>query len=97
MQARTLFLPFPGGLGVLGNGLIDSGVTSLGEACDGPGEAASNWPGAAASGGSRATFDGRRAKHLMGEEQQHLAVEVFKGRLRISYDVGNHPASTMFR
>uniref|UniRef100_A0A0P4WAZ2 Protein slit n=1 Tax=Scylla olivacea TaxID=85551 RepID=A0A0P4WAZ2_SCYOL len=32
----------------------------------------------------------------LGEEQQHLAVEVFKGRLRISYDVGNHPASTMF-
>lgn len=33
----------------------------------------------------------------LGEDRQHLAVEVFKGRLRISYDVGNHPASTMFR
>lgn len=32
-----------------------------------------------------------------GKERKHLAVEVFKGRLRISYDVGNHPASTMFR
>ncbi|XP_066950508.1 protein slit-like isoform X2 [Macrobrachium rosenbergii] len=31
-----------------------------------------------------------------GKDRQHLAVEVFKGRLRISYDVGNHPASTMF-
>ncbi|XP_047472308.1 protein slit-like isoform X1 [Penaeus chinensis] len=31
-----------------------------------------------------------------GKERKHLAVEVFKGRLRISYDVGNHPASTMF-
>lgn len=32
-----------------------------------------------------------------GAGRKHLAVEVFKGRLRISYDVGNHPASTMFR
>ncbi|XP_045582081.2 protein slit isoform X2 [Procambarus clarkii] len=32
----------------------------------------------------------------IGKDRQHLAVEVFKGRLRISYDVGNHPASTMF-
>ncbi|CAL4094795.1 unnamed protein product [Meganyctiphanes norvegica] len=31
-----------------------------------------------------------------GKERKHIAVEVFKGRLRISYDVGNHPASTMF-
>ncbi|KAK3862677.1 hypothetical protein Pcinc_031488 [Petrolisthes cinctipes] len=31
-----------------------------------------------------------------GAGRKHLAVEVFKGRLRISYDVGNHPASTMF-
>jgi len=27
---------------------------------------------------------------------QHLAVELFKGRLRISYDVGNYPVSNMF-
>ena len=32
-----------------------------------------------------------------GQQQRHLAVEVFKGRLRISYHVGNNPASTMFR
>jgi slit protein 2 len=28
--------------------------------------------------------------------KQHMAVELFKGRLRISYDVGNSPVSTMF-
>ena len=30
-------------------------------------------------------------------DRQHLAVEMFKGRLRVSLDVGNHPASTIFR
>ncbi|KAI2811133.1 Slit 2 protein [Blomia tropicalis] len=29
-------------------------------------------------------------------EQHHLAVELFKGRIRISLDVGNYPVSTMF-
>ncbi|XP_076063489.1 protein slit-like [Oratosquilla oratoria] len=38
--------------------------------------------------------DGALVYH--GQERCHIAVEVFKGRLRISYDVGNHPASTMF-
>ena len=30
-------------------------------------------------------------------QRQHLAVELFKGRLRVSLDVGNKPASTIFR
>ena len=30
-------------------------------------------------------------------DRQHLAVELFKGRLRVSLDVGNNPASTIFR
>ena len=30
-------------------------------------------------------------------QRQHLAVEIFKGRLRVSLDVGNRPASTIFR
>ncbi len=29
-------------------------------------------------------------------ESQHLAVELFRGRIRVSYDVGNYPVSTMF-
>ena len=29
--------------------------------------------------------------------RQHLAVELFKGRIRVSLDVGNYPASTIFR
>ncbi len=28
--------------------------------------------------------------------KQHLAIELFKGRIRISFDVGNTPASTLF-
>ncbi|XP_077290242.1 slit guidance ligand [Arctopsyche grandis] len=28
--------------------------------------------------------------------QDHLAVELFNGRIRVSYDVGNHPVSTMY-
>lgn len=28
---------------------------------------------------------------------QHMAVELFRGRIRVSYDVGNYPVSTMFR
>ncbi|XP_070212275.1 protein slit-like isoform X2 [Littorina saxatilis] len=27
---------------------------------------------------------------------QHMAVELFRGRIRVSYDVGNYPVSTMF-
>ena len=30
-------------------------------------------------------------------DYQHLAVELFRGRIRVSYDVGNNPVSTMFR
>eukprot|EP00096_Caligus_rogercresseyi_P013821 TRINITY_DN6421_c0_g1_i2.p1 TRINITY_DN6421_c0_g1~~TRINITY_DN6421_c0_g1_i2.p1 ORF type:complete len:1396 (-),score=344.95 TRINITY_DN6421_c0_g1_i2:865-5052(-) len=29
-------------------------------------------------------------------DNQHLAVELFRGRIRVSYDVGNYPVSTMF-
>ena len=29
-------------------------------------------------------------------DDQHLAVELFRGRIRVSYDVGNYPVSTMF-
>lgn len=29
-------------------------------------------------------------------QSQHLAVELFRGRIRVSYDVGNYPVSTMF-
>ena len=32
---------------------------------------------------------------LLGD-YQHLAVELFRGRIRISYDIGNNPVSTMF-
>lgn len=28
--------------------------------------------------------------------EQHLAVELFRGRVRVSFDVGNHPVSTMY-
>ena len=34
---------------------------------------------------------------LYNGESQHIAVELFLGRIRISYDVGNYPASTMYR
>ena len=30
-------------------------------------------------------------------DSQHIAVELFRGRVRVSYDVGNYPASNMFR
>lgn len=33
---------------------------------------------------------------LYNGESQHLAVELFRGRIRVSFDVGNHPVSTMF-
>ncbi|KAL0853154.1 hypothetical protein ABMA27_012914 [Loxostege sticticalis] len=29
-------------------------------------------------------------------DNEHLAVELFNGRVRVSYDVGNHPTSTMY-
>ncbi|XP_055372509.1 protein slit isoform X2 [Condylostylus longicornis] len=29
-------------------------------------------------------------------ENEHLAVELFNGRIRVSYDVGNYPVSTMY-
>ncbi|XP_054154675.1 protein slit-like [Oppia nitens] len=34
--------------------------------------------------------------YLVGTDSQHMAVELFRGRLRISLDVGNYPVSTMF-
>jgi len=34
---------------------------------------------------------------LYNGEMQHIAVELFLGRVRVSYDVGNYPASTMYR
>ncbi|OXA44085.1 Protein slit [Folsomia candida] len=33
---------------------------------------------------------------LYDGEGQHIAVELFLGRIRVSYDVGNYPASTMY-
>ena len=27
---------------------------------------------------------------------QHIAVEIFRGRVRVSFDIGNYPVSTMF-
>lgn len=34
---------------------------------------------------------------LYDGQSEHLAVELFKGRIRVSYDVGNYPVSTMYR
>lgn len=34
---------------------------------------------------------------LYDGQVEHLAVELFTGRIRVSYDIGNHPVSTMFR
>ena len=31
-----------------------------------------------------------------GHSGEHLAVELFNGRIRVSYDVGNYPTSTMY-
>lgn len=33
---------------------------------------------------------------LYDGQNEHLAVELFNGRIRVSYDVGNHPVSTMY-
>lgn len=33
---------------------------------------------------------------LYDGHQEHLAVELFNGRIRVSYDVGNYPVSTMY-
>lgn len=33
---------------------------------------------------------------LYDGHMEHLAVELFNGRIRVSYDVGNHPVSTMY-
>lgn len=33
---------------------------------------------------------------LYDGQVEHLAVELFNGRVRVSYDVGNHPVSTMY-
>ncbi|KAK5650601.1 hypothetical protein RI129_001630 [Pyrocoelia pectoralis] len=33
---------------------------------------------------------------LYDGHQEHLAVELFNGRIRISYDIGNYPVSTMY-
>lgn len=34
---------------------------------------------------------------LYDGQKEHLAVELFNGRIRVSYDVGNYPVSTMYR
>ena len=34
---------------------------------------------------------------LYDGQNEHLAVELFNGRVRVSYDVGNYPVSTMYR
>lgn len=34
---------------------------------------------------------------LYDGQNEHLAVELFNGRIRVSYDVGNYPVSTMYR
>lgn len=34
---------------------------------------------------------------LYDGHSEHLAVELFNGRIRVSYDVGNYPVSTMYR
>ena len=34
---------------------------------------------------------------LYDGQSEHLAVELFNGRIRVSYDVGNYPVSTMYR
>ena len=31
-----------------------------------------------------------------GHSGEHLAVELYNGRIRVSYDVGNYPTSTMY-
>lgn len=31
-----------------------------------------------------------------GQSDGHIAVELFNGRIRVSYDVGNYPTSTMY-
>lgn len=31
-----------------------------------------------------------------GKDNEHIAVELFNGRVRVSYDVGNYPTSTMY-
>ncbi|CAB0005017.1 unnamed protein product, partial [Nesidiocoris tenuis] len=33
---------------------------------------------------------------LYDGQSEHLAVELFNGRIRVSYDVGNYPVSTMY-
>ncbi|XP_034244479.1 protein slit isoform X1 [Thrips palmi] len=33
---------------------------------------------------------------LYDGQSEHIAVELFKGRIRVSYDVGNYPVSTMY-
>lgn len=32
----------------------------------------------------------------MDQSGEHIAVELFNGRVRVSYDVGNYPTSTMY-
>ena len=31
-----------------------------------------------------------------GQNGEHIAVELFNGRVRVSYDIGNYPTSTMY-
>ena len=34
--------------------------------------------------------------YYSGDHNGHLALELFRGRLRVSFDIGNYPVSTMF-
>ena len=46
------------------------------------------------------TIDLKTKRHngilLYAGEQQHVAIELFRGRVGVSFDVGNYPVSTMF-
>ncbi|XP_041368487.1 slit homolog 2 protein-like isoform X2 [Gigantopelta aegis] len=42
------------------------------------------------------TTDSNRGIIMYSGTNQHVAVEVFRGRVRVSYDIGNYPGSTMF-
>ncbi|XP_025093491.1 protein slit-like isoform X1 [Pomacea canaliculata] len=42
------------------------------------------------------TTDSENGIILYSGDSQHVAVELFRGRVRVSFDVGNYPVSTMF-
>lgn len=43
------------------------------------------------------TTDSENGIILYSGDSQHVAVELFRGRVRVSFDIGNYPVSTMFR